>query len=106
MYATVPIVLPAAVNRGSADRVMQTIVVADRRSLGQTEVQDLGTTRGEEDVRGFVSMQDAFTVRRVQGLGEGDTIGDQARHFDRAAGETLLQSLTLQQFHRNEWGGA
>ena len=64
-----------------------------RHQLGQAEIHDLGLAPlGHEDIGGFdIAVDDAFGMRRVQGIGDLNTKVQQIFQLQRLPAEALLQ---------------
>ena len=72
--------------------------------LGKAEIENLGSTTRQEDVGGLdVAMHNAPRVRSVQGIGERKRDLEQFLPVDRPAREPLIERLTFEQLHGDEW---
>jgi hypothetical protein len=73
-------------------------------NLGQPKVQNLGMTspRDKNVGRLDVTMHDAFRMRRVECVRHFDAQCQQCFQFHGAAGDRMLQRLTLQILHGDE----
>ena len=81
--------------RGSAAR---------RGDFRQAEVENLGVSAlGDENVGGLdVAMDDAFAVRGVERVGDFDGEAEQDIHFERTAGDAMLQGQAVEILHGDE----
>ena len=75
-----------------------------RSDLGQAEVQYFGlTSLGDEDVgRLDIAMNDARTVRGIQGISDLDGQIEQKLHIQRLALNGVLQGLAVQELHSDQ----
>ena len=77
---------------------------AHRLHLRQAEVQNLGvTTFGDEYVRRLnVSMNDAFRVRRIQGIGNFNRDREQRFEVHWTIVDQVFQGSAVQELHDDE----
>ena len=75
-----------------------------RGNFGQAEVENLGVSAlGDENVGGLdVAMDDAFAVRGIERVGDFDGQAEQDVHFERTAGDAMLQGQAVQILHGDE----
>ena len=75
-----------------------------QRSLRQTEIQDLRRPAfHEKDVRGLdVAVHDSLRMGRIEAVGDLNADLQELRDFDRFGGDSVLESLALEQFHGDE----
>ena len=74
------------------------------RQLRQSEVEDFSLTafRNKDVGRLDVSMNDFFSVRCIERVGDLDGQGEQGLGVQRLARDAMLQSHTVQEFHGDE----
>src|ERR1700733_8135811 len=72
--------------------------------LRQTKIQDFYLPAlHEEDIRGFdIAVHDSFGVCRIEAVCDLNCGLHQLRYFDWLSGNTVLESLPLEQLHRDE----
>ena len=75
-----------------------------RGNFRQAEVENLGVSAlGDENVGGLdVAMDDAFAVRGVERVGDFDGQAEQDVHFQRTAGDAVLEGHAIQILHGDE----
>ena len=58
---------------------------------------------GYENICGLdVTMNDAGTMSRIEGIGDVDTQREQGLQIERATADAMLEGHTVQEFHGNE----
>ena len=74
------------------------------RNFCQPEIENLGVAAiGDEDIRRLdIAVDDAFAVRRIQGVCDFDRQREQALELHRSAVDQVLQSLTAEALHHDE----
>ena len=111
MYATVPMAVPGLVRYSRLTPVVTSVWPAGDRRIGrargnfcQAEVENLGVSAlGDENVGGLdVAMDNAFAVRGVERVGDFDGQAEQDIHFERTAGDAVLQGQAIQILHGDE----
>jgi hypothetical protein len=72
--------------------------------FGEAEVEDFGMAAlGDENVCGFdVAMNDAFGVGSIEGVGNLNGEIEQVFQIDARAGDHVLESLAIEEFHGDE----
>src|SRR2546426_8078740 len=75
------------------------------QKLGQSKIENFRLPAlSDEDIRGLnVAMKDCLRMRGVERGCDLSRETQQVVHFERAAFEAALQSLTLKEFHHQEW---
>ena len=70
----------------------------------QAEVENFGVSAlGDEDVGGLdIAMDDAFAMGGIEGVGDLDRQAEQHIHFQRTAGDAMLEGQAVQVLHGNE----
>ena len=80
------------------------VCMAIGQEFGEAKIENFdGATVGDENVGGLdVTMDDAFFVRGVEGVGELDADVDGARNGEETEGNQFVEGLAFEQLHGDE----
>src|SRR5208282_5859010 len=91
--------------RRGAGRIEYRTTHTSRPELCETEIENLGVAaRGDEDVSGLdVTVNDSFGMRGVERVCDFSRDFKERIERERCAMDAMLQRLTVQQLHGDEW---